>query len=932
MKNKSLFAHWFWGLFCLMGLSVSTLRAETDPKFYAVMVSAQVQSSPAQITLRWGSDGNATGYSISRKPKGNGSWSTVANVGGSTTSWTDTGVSNGGVYEYRVTKSTTVGYRGTGYLLAGINAPLVDTRGKVVLLVDSTYAADLSTELKRLEWDLAGDGWTVLRHDVSRSLTPPQVKNIIKGDYNSDPGNVKAVFIFGHIAVPYSGNFRPDGHPDHEGAWAADAYYGDMDGNWSDSSVNNGSAQRPANRNIPGDGKFDQSELPSNVELAVGRVDFYNMTCYANKAQSRSERDLLRQYLNKDHNFRHRVFTVARRGLVCDNFGERSGEAFASSGWRNFGAFFGAENVTAVGGWQYFSTVASQDYLWSYGTGGGSYYTCNGIGSSDDFATTDIKSVFTMFLGSYFGDWDNESNFLRASLGSGYCLTTSWSGRPHWFYHHMGLGETIGYSTILSVNNGGGGLYENQVNYAARQVHASLLGDPTLRMHPVVPPSNLRGTASGSSMTLTWSGSSDSDVVGYHVYRGSGVNSGFTRLTSNPVNALSFTDSGYTAGSTYMVRTVKLERAGGGTYYNSSQGVFYPENGGGGSTGGTGGGTTGGGTVPVAPTALVATAASGSQANLVWVDTASNETGYRVERKQGVSGSWTQVAALGVNASSYNNTGLAPATQYFYRVSAYNSTGNSAFSNEASVTTASPNPVAAGAAFVRTDASTQGNWRGVYGKDGYVICGNVSSLPGYALMTPSGKADYEWSDSTTEARALQKPSGTGRIASCWYSTTGYTVDLNFTDGNTHQLGIYFMDWDRVGRSETVEILDAASGTVLNTQTVSDFAEGKYLLWNVKGAIKVRLTRNAGPNAVTMGLFFDPSSSGATGSGSSGALVNGKFQLRITGQAGQKFDIYASSDLKTWAPAATVTLTGTTYDYVDSSSNTPVRFYRAVAAP
>ena len=199
---------------------------------------------------------------------------------------------------------------------------------------------------------------------------------------------------------------------------------------------------------------------------AVGRVDFSNLTCYANKSPARSELDLARAYLNKDHDFRHRVFTVARRGLICDNWGERGGEAFAASGWRNFGNFFGADNVTAVGGWQYFPAVTSQDYLWSWGGGGGGWYTCDGVGSSDDFANNQIKTVFTMYLGSYFGDWDNESGFLRASLGSGYCLTTSWAGRPHWFYHHMGLGEPIGVSAVLTQNNRGA--YENQQNNAAK--------------------------------------------------------------------------------------------------------------------------------------------------------------------------------------------------------------------------------------------------------------------------------------------------------------------------------------------------------------------------------------------------------------------------------------------------------------------------------
>jgi hypothetical protein len=80
--------------------------------------------------------------------------------------------------------------------------------------------------------------------------------------------------------------------------------------------------------------------------------------------------------------------------------------------------------------------------------------------------------VFTMFLGSYFGDWDNESAFLRASLGSGYALTTSWAGRPHWFYHHMGLGEPIGISTIASQNNDYGDAPGISRSYA-RQVHGA---------------------------------------------------------------------------------------------------------------------------------------------------------------------------------------------------------------------------------------------------------------------------------------------------------------------------------------------------------------------------------------------------------------------------------------------------------------------------
>src|SRR5688572_1430118 len=153
--------------FLLMAMSLTSLNWAGEPKLYAVMVTAQVQSSPAQITLQWSGDSSATGYQIARN-NGNG-WSEVGSVGGGTTSWTDSNVSNGSTYEYRVIKNTSSGYRGTGYILAGINAPLKENRGKVIFLVDNSLAGSLATELKRMEWDLAGDGWIVLREEVSRN-------------------------------------------------------------------------------------------------------------------------------------------------------------------------------------------------------------------------------------------------------------------------------------------------------------------------------------------------------------------------------------------------------------------------------------------------------------------------------------------------------------------------------------------------------------------------------------------------------------------------------------------------------------------------------------------------------------------------------------------------------------------------------------------
>ena len=60
--------------------------------------------------------------------------------------------------------------------------------------------------------------------------------------------------LLGHVPVPYSGSINPDGPPDHFGAWATDAYYAELNGAWTDTSVNTTVASRAENRNIPGDG------------------------------------------------------------------------------------------------------------------------------------------------------------------------------------------------------------------------------------------------------------------------------------------------------------------------------------------------------------------------------------------------------------------------------------------------------------------------------------------------------------------------------------------------------------------------------------------------------------------------------------------------------------------------------------------------------
>ena len=174
-------------------------------------------------------------------------------------------------------------------------------------------------------------------------------------------------------------------------------------------------------------------------------------------------------------------------------------------------------------------------------------------------------------------------------------------------------------------------------------------------------------------------------------------------------------------------------------------------------------------------------------------------------------------------------------------------------------TTVSTGGTTASASFLEQDAKTQGSWVGTYGAQGYDIVSGPSSLPSGDTVTPSGQSTYTWTTTSSDPRALQVPGSSNRVAAVWYSATSFTVNVNLADGQTHDLELYFLDWDNKGRSEQVQI-STASGTVLDTETISAFSNGVYLDWKVSGNLVIKISEKAGANAVLNGLFIDPTSS------------------------------------------------------------------------
>jgi len=112
---------------------------------------------------------------------------------------------------------------------------------------------------------------------------------------------------------------------------------------------------------------------------------------------------------------------------------------------------------------------------------------------------------------------------------------------------------------------------------------------------------------------------------------------------------------------------------------------------------------------PTAPQNLSATAISDSQIDLTWdppSDWGGDKEGYRIYRSTSSGGSYTQIDSVGASTTSYSDTGLNSGTTYYYVVTAYNSVGESSYSNEDSATTDGP-PAAPSTVTLTMDADDQ---------------------------------------------------------------------------------------------------------------------------------------------------------------------------------------------------------------------------------
>jgi hypothetical protein len=228
-------------------------------------------------------------------------------------------------------------------------------------------------------------------------------------------------------------------------------------------------------------------------------------------------------------------------------------------------------------------------------------------------------------------------------------------------------------------------------------------------------------------------------------------------------------------------------------------------------------------------------------------------------------------------------------------------------------------PKPAAASFVQLDTATRGAWSTNYGADGYSLATvNFPSIPGYANVQVQNAVTYSWNPATNDPRALQIPGGSGGVAATWYNAGAFSFAVNFTDGATHELALYALDWTNSGRSEMVQVVDATTNISLDSETITNFSDGVYLVWNISGNVRIIVTSTSGPNGVVSGVFFGgaPSTAGATPLPRDGATQGvwpakyGADGYSLAGLTAQKIPGYASFQVEN---ATTYTWTSGTSD-------------------
>lgn len=241
---------------------------------------------------------------------------------------------------------------------------------------------------------------------------------------------------------------------------------------------------------------------------------------------------------------------------------------------------------------------------------------------------------------------------------------------------------------VRAINQDGQSAYSNPVTISTLP---QLPKDPTQLV--VTPIDRTR-------LKLDWTDNSNNESL-FKIERKLPTDPAFVEIATVGENVTTFTDTGLTPNTTYQYRVRAFNVAGNSGYTNTASGTTLPD------------------PPTVAPSGLTATAISNSEIDLSWVYTPTDATGFKIYRStNGVI--YTLYRVTTTPATSFQDTGLPAKTKFFYKVAAYNISGDGPQSLPANATTL-PDPPSA-----------------------------PTNLQATLVTTPTLKIDLTWNDTSTD--------------------------------------------------------------------------------------------------------------------------------------------------------------------------------------
>ncbi|HXM65052.1 MAG TPA: fibronectin type III domain-containing protein [Terriglobales bacterium] len=636
----------------------------------------------AQVGLNWSASSGATSYNVQRSTTSGGPYTTIGSP--TTTSYTDTGITNGTTYYYVVSAVNTAGQSGnssqvTATPLAIPPAPtnLVATAGNAQVGLNWS-ASSGATSYNVQRSTTSGGPYTTIGSPTTTSYTDTAVTNETTYYYV-----VAAVNTAGQSANSSQVSATPLAIPPVPTNLAATAGNAQVGLSWSASS---GATSYNVKRSTTSGGPYTTIASPTTMSYTdtgvTNGTSYYYVVAAVNAAGqsanssqvSATPTSFLINYgsgfsTSSGLQLNGSTMLSGNRLRLTDGGGGEASSAFyttpvnVQSFTTNFsfqmtdanadGMTFVIQNGAAT------SLGEAGEYL-GYGEIGNSvavkFDIFNNAGEGTDStgmyvngATPTVPAVDMTSSGVVLLSGD-VMNVQLSYNGTTLTLTitdatTSAKFTTSWT---VNIPTTVGSTTALVGFTGGTG------GTTSIQDVLSWTYNTGSNTNPPPAPMNLVATPGNAQVGLSWNASSG--ATSYNVQRS--TTSGGPYTTIGSPTTTSYTDTGVTNGTTYYYVVAAVNAAGQSA--NSSQVSATPLG------------------VPPAPTNLVATPGN-AQVGLSW-SASSGATSYNVQRSTTSGGPYTTIGSP--TTTSYTDTAVTNGTTYYYVVAAVNTAGQSANSSQ----------------------------------------------------------------------------------------------------------------------------------------------------------------------------------------------------------------------------------------------------------